>query len=71
MTVAHSRDWTLRPRMEGRLEGQTQLLKRLLMKKFGILPPAVVQRLEQATEAQTEAWSLNVLDAPSLDDVFR
>ena len=71
MAVAHSRDWTLRPRMEGRLEGQTQLLKRQLMKKFGLLPPAVVQRLEQATEAQTEAWSLNFVDAHSLDDVFR
>ncbi|VCU69157.1 hypothetical protein PIGHUM_01217 [Pigmentiphaga humi] len=75
MTVAHSRDWTLRPRMEGReegrREGQAQLLKRQLMKKFGILPPAVVQRLEQATEAQTEAWSLNFVDADTLDDVFR
>lgn len=71
MAIPHpSRDWTLLPRMEAKQEGQATLLKRLLMKKFGILPHSVVQRLEQASSEQLEAWSLNFVDAQRLDDVF-
>lgn len=41
------------------------------MKKFGILPHPVVQRLEQASSEQLEDWSVNVLSAQSLDEVWQ
>ncbi len=60
----------LEGREEGRQEGEAALLQRLLARKFGSLPEAIKQRLQSATPAQLETWSLNILDATSLDDVF-
>lgn len=61
----------LKGKLEGRLEGEATLLQRLLTRKFGILPDAIGQRIRNATPAQLETWSLNILEATSLDDVFR
>ena len=47
------------------------LLERLLMRKFGPLPAQIVQRVDRADAAQFETWSLGVLDADTLADVFR
>ncbi len=66
MTVAHSRDWTLRYRMEG----HSEILSMLLTRKFGTLPPPVQARLESASDKQLKAWSLALLDAQRLDEVF-
>ena len=55
---------------QGKLEGETALLQRLLVRKFGPLPNTLQQRIHSATPAQLETWSLNVLDAATLDDVF-
>ncbi len=57
-------------RQEGALIGQAILLERLLTRKFGALPDAVAARIRQGTSAQLEAWSLNILDAATLDEVF-
>jgi hypothetical protein len=58
----------------GRMEGQQQALSALLSfqlaRRFGTLPPAIQQRLGQATPAELQAWGEAVLDAPTLDDVF-
>ncbi|MGO3743075.1 Rpn family recombination-promoting nuclease/putative transposase [Kerstersia sp.] len=74
MTIAHSRDWTLRPRMEGRLEGrqegQLELLSCLLARKFGELPAASLRRLSEASQDELKRWSLNVLEAQTLEQVF-
>ena len=74
MLTEHSRSWTHQWRAEGlkegRLEGASAIVQRLLQRKFGTLPPHVRQRLKQATPDQLETWSLNVLDADDLDDVF-
>jgi len=78
MLAEHSRSWTHQWKMEGlaegrkegRKEGQAAILRRLLAHKFGPLPDAVSQRLKNATSAQLEAWSLAVLDANSLEEVF-
>jgi len=55
---------------EGRNEGQITLLQRLLTRKFGPLPESVQQCIQGATPAQIETWSLNVLDAQTLEEVF-
>lgn len=57
-------------RVEGRQEGEALLLQRLLARKFGTLPDAIEQRVQSATPAQLETWSLNILDAATLDEVF-
>ncbi|HEY9281116.1 MAG TPA: Rpn family recombination-promoting nuclease/putative transposase [Eoetvoesiella sp.] len=78
MLTEHSRSWTHQWKMEGReegrkaglQEGEAALLQRLLIRKFGPLPQPIQQRLQGATSAQLETWSLNILDATSLDEVF-
>lgn len=55
---------------EGLVKGEANLLERLLTRKFGPLPEELQRRLKDATLAQLETWSLNILDANNLDDVF-
>ena len=55
---------------QGRVEGERVVLERLLKRRFGLLSPAAAARLEQASIADLETWADNLLDAPTLDDVF-
>jgi len=79
MLADQSRSWTHQWKMEGlqegrregRQEGELVLLKRQLARKFGPLPDEAEQRLKAATSAQLETWSLNILDATTMEDVFR
>lgn len=57
-------------RQEGKQEGESMLLRRLLSRRFGMLPDAIETRLTQASLEQLETWSDRVLDAKSLDEVF-
>jgi len=57
-------------RQEGRQEGEALLLQRQLARRFGPLPPAIVERIASATPAQLEQWGDRVLDAASLEAVF-
>ena len=50
--------------------GEARLLRRLLTRRFGPLPPWVEGRLEQATEAELESWADRVLEFRSLEEVF-
>jgi flagellar biosynthesis/type III secretory pathway protein FliH len=56
---------------KGKLEGQIQLLLRFLMRRFGVLPPAVVMQINAAKNLeQIEAWFDAAIDAPNLNAVF-
>lgn len=55
---------------EGRRAGESRLLERLLVKRFGPLDEATQARLQTATIAELEFWGERVLDAPCLSDVF-
>jgi len=57
-------------RVEGRVEGESKLLKRLLEHRFGLLPAWVTEKLSSATEQDFEAWGEAVLTAPTLEAVF-
>ncbi len=62
-------------RQEGRLEGREQasraILLRLVQRRFGpTLDPQLEQRLLSASSEQAEAWSLRVLTAASLAELF-
>lgn len=74
MLTEQDRSWTHQWKMEGvqegRLEGESTLLQRQLTRKFGALPDTLQHRIQAATSAQLETWSLNILDAETLDEVF-
>jgi len=54
----------------GRQKGEAAFLLRLLERRFGELPEWAKTRIEDAETVLLEEWSLRVLDAVSLDEVF-
>ena len=56
---------------QGRVEGERAVLERLLRRRFGRLSPGAAERLNRASAADLETWADNVLDADTLDEVFR
>jgi len=56
--------------VEGRVEGQTRLLRKLLERRFGVLPEWATGKLSQATEQELEAWAEAILTAQTLEAVF-
>ena len=57
-------------RHQGLHEGQANILKRLIGSKFGFLPKEAEQRIENASAGELERWSIRLLSAASLKDVF-
>lgn len=57
-------------RQEGRLEGAALLLRTLLARRFGDLPGWAAEKLKTASAETIERWSLQMLDAGRLEDVF-
>jgi len=57
-------------RLEGRLEGESKLLRKQLERRFGILPTWATDKLNSAAEQDFESWGEAVLTAPTLDAVF-
>ena len=55
---------------QGIRQGEAAILQRMLARRFGALPDSVLTRLNDASSDELEAWSLNILDAASLDEVF-
>ena len=58
-------------RKEGRQEERCILVKRLLEKRFGPLPAAIQQRLQDATPEELEHWAMRMLEVNALGDVFK
>ncbi|NCC05855.1 MAG: hypothetical protein EOM37_17860 [Proteobacteria bacterium] len=64
-------------RMEGRVEGEvlgrSAVLQRQLAKRFGrgILDFRTQERLRTATAGQLDLWAERILDARTIEDVFR
>lgn len=56
---------------EGRAEGQADLLLRQIERRFGPVADPVKQRICTAQTQELSVWSLNILDAEVLEDVFR
>jgi hypothetical protein len=57
-------------RQEGRQETQAAILRRLLTRRFGELPPAIQVRIEAADSDSIDAWLDRIIDAPDLESVF-
>ncbi len=75
MLAERIEQWTEKWKWEGRQEGRQEegrtMLTRLLIKRFNILPQWVEERLENATQTELERWAENILDADTLEEVFR
>jgi predicted transposase/invertase (TIGR01784 family) len=56
---------------EGMQQGEGSLLRRLLTRRFGVLPSSIETLLAEANLDQLEIWGDRVLDARSLDEVFQ
>lgn len=52
-------------------DGKTELLSRLLTRRFGPLPLATQEKIQQASISQIDAWFDRGIDAPTLDEVFQ
>ena len=66
-----ARQWERQGRREGRQEGAIDLLSTQLVARFGALPDWVLNRLAQANTAELKGWTLRILDAKRLEDVFK
>ena len=55
---------------EGVLKGESQIISRLLKKRFGPLPTWAQQNLAAANTDQLENWAERILDAKTLAEVF-
>ena len=61
----------LKGKQEGRLEEASRLVRRLLMLRFGGLPDWAEDRLRQASTTDLERWADRILEASSLETVFK
>ena len=75
MLASQSRDWSYRWKQEGRAEGKQEamatILSNQLQRKFGSISSDTQALLNTANTEQLQAWSLNILDAKTPEDVFR
>jgi hypothetical protein len=60
-----------RVKAEAKAEGEAALLRCQLERRFGPLPEWTVSRLQSADTAALETWGLRLMDAASLEEVFR
>jgi len=52
-------------------QGESRLLKRQLLRRFQTLPDEVQARIETASPEQLGQWADNILEATTLDEVFK
>lgn len=62
--------WLRKARVEGRVEGQIELLLGLLRKRFGAVPAEVQKRLTMMTPAELQEAGLRLFDVNRIEDIF-
>ncbi|EGV28608.1 hypothetical protein ThidrDRAFT_3600 [Thiorhodococcus drewsii AZ1] len=63
--------WTEEWKQQGVSEGEAKLLRRQLVRRFGVLPPWAEAHLEQASEDELEVWADRVLECATLEEVLK
>jgi len=58
-------------RVEGRVEGQRDLLIAQITERFGSVPPAARRRLAKLTSAELQQAGRRLLKAQTVNDLFR
>lgn len=59
-----------RERQEGLKEGVAEVLTAQVTQKFGSLPDWARSRIAEANEAALNRWTLKILEAQRIEDVF-
>jgi len=59
------------PAASAKGRGEGHLLQRQLVRRFGALPSEITAQIAAATSVQLELWADRVLDAASLEEIFR
>lgn len=57
-------------RTEGIVEGERIVVRRLLEKRFGVLPASMLEDIDRSTAEQLQQWTDRILFARSLSEVF-
>ncbi|MDR9468668.1 Rpn family recombination-promoting nuclease/putative transposase [Marinospirillum sp.] len=70
MLAENLQNWAQKERQEGRQEGQSLALKKLIQLKFGELPDWAEQKIAQADSEQIDLWISKLLKADSLDHLL-
>jgi hypothetical protein len=55
---------------QGVQQGEALALQKLLSRRFGPIPAAVIAQITQATRDEIECWFDRAIDASQLTDVF-
>ncbi|MEO5369385.1 MAG: DUF4351 domain-containing protein [Magnetococcus sp. DMHC-1] len=55
---------------DGERDGEAKVLTRQLLRRFGTIPDWAREKVAKAGLSSLEEWSLRLLDAQSLDEVF-
>ena len=58
-------------RQEGRQEGELTVLRRLIERRFGLLPSRTHERLAALSVSELEDLSERLLDATSIEDLLQ
>ena len=66
-----SQQWEQQGLSQGLSQGRTIVLERLLTRRFGQLPNDICLCLHNATVDQLDHWADTLLEAETLEDVFR
>ncbi len=56
---------------QGKQQGKAQMLRTLLVRRFGAVPGWADQRIHDADSEQLETWCFRLLDGKSLEDVLK
>jgi len=57
--------------IKGKMKGTISTLVKQLTQKIGILPKEIVMKIEQSTEEQLEALTIQIFDIQCEDDIMR
>jgi hypothetical protein len=57
-------------KVEGRIEGQTEILLRMIEKRFGRIKPSIRKRVKALKPLQLEEALLRFVDAERIEDLF-
>ena len=56
---------------QGIEKGEAKILSMQLRKRFGAIPDWAEHEIQSAAPVQLEQWAQELLDAPSIEEVFR
>ena len=71
MYATRIEEWSNEIRQEGEQKGEANLLLRQLTRRFGPLGEVMTERVRTASSTELEQWAENILDARTLEEVFR